>query len=147
MSTCCSYPPTHAHLNPEGPPPWPQVTNLNKREYVLLKAHKMLVGAIEGQTTAIIDAFHSIIPRDLIDKYSFTALEMQLLVCGEQRIDISDLRRHCKWVGGGGQGGGSTVVAGCMARQVQCESVIHVITVLFLRQNWSANLYRIMIHD
>ena len=107
MSTCCSYPPTHAHLNPEGPPPWPQVTNLNKREYVLLKAHKMLVGAIEGQTTAIIDAFHSIIPRDLIDKYSFTALEMQLLVCGEQRIDISDLRRHCKWVGGGGQGGGA----------------------------------------
>ena len=65
-----------------------RVTNPNKREYVLLKAHKMLVGTIESQMTAIIDAFHSLIPRDLVEKYSFTSLEMQLLVCGEQRIDV-----------------------------------------------------------
>ena len=55
-----------------------RVTNPNKREYVLLKAHKMLVGTIEAQTTAIIDAFHSIIPRDLVEKYNFTSLEMQV---------------------------------------------------------------------
>jgi E3 ubiquitin-protein ligase HUWE1 len=42
------------------------VTNHNKREYVLLKAHKMLVGTIESQMTAIIDAFHSLIPRWVI---------------------------------------------------------------------------------
>eukprot|EP00798_Chlamydomonas_sp_ICE-L_P005097 gene5097-34897_t len=77
-----------------------KVTNHNKREYVLLKAHKMLVGSIEGQMTAIIDAFHSIIPRDLIDKYNFTSLELQLLVCGEQRIDVQDLMRHCKYEDG-----------------------------------------------
>ncbi len=73
-----------------------KVTNHNKREYVLLKAHKMLVGTIEPQMTAIIDAFHSIIPRELIDKYAFTSLELQLLVCGEQRIDVQDLQRNCK---------------------------------------------------
>ena len=57
-----------------------RVTNPNKREYVLLKAHKMLVGTIETQMTGIIDAFHSLIPRDLVEKYNFTSLEMQLLV-------------------------------------------------------------------
>lgn len=77
-----------------------KVTNQNKREYVLLKAHKMLVGAVEQQMTAAIDAFHSLIPRDLIDKYSFTSLELQLLVCGEQRIDVADLRRHCRYEDG-----------------------------------------------
>lgn len=73
-----------------------KVTNSTKREYVLLKAHKMLVGAVEAQMSALIDAFHSLIPRDLLDKYAFSSLEMQLLVCGEQRIDIQDLKRHCK---------------------------------------------------
>lgn len=73
-----------------------RVSNHNKREYVLLKAHKMLVGTIEAQMTSIIDAFHSLIPRDLLDKYSFTSMEMQLLVCGEQRVDIQDLKRSCK---------------------------------------------------
>ena len=119
-----------------------RVTNPNKREYVLLKAHKMLVGTIEAQMTGIIDAFHSLIPRDLVEKYNFTSLEMQLLVsargtqalhsaagdgrrmplselptairrtreppndpppsqvCGEQRIDVQDLRRSCKYEDG-----------------------------------------------
>lgn len=45
-----------------------QITNHNKREYVLLKAHKMLVGAVEAQMSALIDAFHSVIPRELLDK-------------------------------------------------------------------------------
>ncbi len=62
------------------------------------QAHKILVGAIEAQTNTIIDAFHSLIPRELVEKYNFTSLEMQLLVCGEQRVDIQDLRRSCKWV-------------------------------------------------
>jgi hypothetical protein len=55
-----------------------RVSNHNKREYVLLKAHKMLVGTVESQMTAIIDAFHSLIPRDLVEKYNFTSLEMQV---------------------------------------------------------------------
>ena len=61
-----------------------KVTNANKREYVLLKAQKMLMGAVEAQMSAIIDAFHSLVPRELVEKYGFTPLEMQLLVCGEQ---------------------------------------------------------------
>lgn len=77
-----------------------KVTNHNKREYVLLKAHKMLVGTVEAQMTALIDAFHSVIPRDLVDRYSFTSQEMALLVCGEQRIDVQDLKRHCKYEDG-----------------------------------------------
>lgn len=77
-----------------------QVTNANKREYVLLKANKMLVGGVETAMTAIIDAFHSLIPRDLLEKYSFTALEMQLLVCGERVVDIEDLKRHCGYQDG-----------------------------------------------
>lgn len=56
----------------------------------------MLVGTVEAQTNTIIDAFHSLIPRDLLDKYNFTSMEMQLLVCGEQRVDVADLRRSCK---------------------------------------------------
>lgn len=61
-----------------------KVTNANKREYVLLKAQKMLMGAVEAQMSAIIDAFHSLVPRELVEKYGFTPLELQLLVCGEQ---------------------------------------------------------------
>lgn len=72
------------------------MTNHNKREYVLLKAHKMLVGAVEAQMSAIIDAFHSVLPRELVDKYQFSSTEMALLVCGEQRIDMQDLKRNCK---------------------------------------------------
>ncbi len=81
--------PGGAHVN---------VTNANKREYVLLKAYKMLCSSVEAQMTAAIDAFHSLIPRELIEKYSFTPQELQLLVCGEQHIDIADLKAHCKWV-------------------------------------------------
>jgi hypothetical protein len=61
-----------------------RVTNANKREYVLLKAQKMLMGAVEAQMSAIIDAFHGLVPRELVEKYGFSPLEMQLLVCGEQ---------------------------------------------------------------
>ena len=61
-----------------------RVTNANKREYVLLKAQKMLMGAVEAQMSAVIDAFHALVPRELVEKYAFTPLEMQLLVCGEQ---------------------------------------------------------------
>lgn len=77
-----------------------KVTNTNKREYVLLKAHRMLLGAVETQMSTLIDSFHSLIPRDLIDKYGFTSLEMQLLICGEQRIDLADLRAHTKYEDG-----------------------------------------------
>jgi E3 ubiquitin-protein ligase HUWE1 len=77
-----------------------RVSNTNKREYILLKAQKMLMGAIESQMSAVIDAFHSLIPRELIEKYAFTPLELQLLVCGEQRIDIGDLQRSCKYEDG-----------------------------------------------
>lgn len=77
-----------------------KVTNGNKREYVLLKAQKMLWGTVEAQMSAIIDAFHSLVPRELVEKYGFTPLEMQLLVCGEQHIDIADLRAHCKYEDG-----------------------------------------------
>lgn len=77
-----------------------KVTNSNKREYVLLKAQKMLWGTVEAQMSAIIDAFHSLVPRELVEKYGFTPLEMQLLVCGEQHIDIADLRGHCKYEDG-----------------------------------------------
>eukprot|EP00955_Chlamydomonas_euryale_P054866 355968-Chlamydomonas_euryale.AAC.4 len=89
---------THIPLKPGGS--HLRMTNENKREYVLLKAHKMLVGTIEAQTTAVIDAFHTLIPRDLLDKYNFTSLEMQLLVCGEQRVDVQDLRRSCGYEDG-----------------------------------------------
>lgn len=73
-----------------------QVSNHNKREYVLLKAHKMLVGAVEAQMGALMDAFHSVLPRELLDKYAFSSTELALLVCGEQRVDTADLKRHCK---------------------------------------------------
>ncbi|KAF5841624.1 hypothetical protein DUNSADRAFT_12080 [Dunaliella salina] len=77
-----------------------KVSNHNKREYVLLKAHKMLVGTIEAQMGAIIDAFHSVIPRELLEKYAFTSLELQLVVCGEQHIDVQDLQHSCKYEDG-----------------------------------------------
>jgi hypothetical protein len=82
-----------------------QVTNDNKREYVLLKANKMLVSAVEAQMGALIDAFHSVIPRELLEKYGFTTQEMQLVVCGEQHIDVADLRQSCRWVSGASRRG------------------------------------------
>ncbi|KAI8465955.1 MAG: hypothetical protein J3K34DRAFT_371153 [Monoraphidium minutum] len=77
-----------------------KVTNANKREYVLLKAQKMLMGAVEAQMSAVIDAFHSLVPRELVEKYGFTPLELQLLVCGEQVIDIGALKSACKYEDG-----------------------------------------------
>jgi E3 ubiquitin-protein ligase HUWE1 len=56
----------------------------------------MLVGTIEAQMSSIIDAFHSVIPRELLEKYAFTSLELQLVVCGEQHIDVQDLQHSCK---------------------------------------------------
>ncbi|KAF8073005.1 E3 ubiquitin-protein ligase TOM1-like [Scenedesmus sp. PABB004] len=77
-----------------------KVTNANKREYVLLKAQKMLWASVEAQMSAVIDAFHSLVPRELVEKYGFTPLEMQMLVCGETLIDIADLRAHTKYEDG-----------------------------------------------
>jgi len=93
-----SGPPPHAGARVlcSTPRPAVQVCNHNKREYVLLKAHKMLVGAVEAQMGSIMDAFHSVIPRELLEKYAFTSLELQLVVCGEQHIDVQDLQRSCK---------------------------------------------------
>jgi E3 ubiquitin-protein ligase HUWE1 len=92
-----------------------KVTNANKREYVLLKAQKMLMGAVEAQMSAIIDAFHSLVPRELVDKYGFSPLEMQLLVCGEQvrggggRAALGGgVRRAVFW-------GGGAACSGCLS--------------------------------
>ncbi len=43
------------------------------------------------------DAFYSLIPRELVERFGFSAPELKLLVCGEQHIDITDLRRHCRY--------------------------------------------------
>jgi E3 ubiquitin-protein ligase HUWE1 len=98
-----------------------RVTNANKREYVLLKAQKMLMGAVEAQMSAVIDAFHSLVPRELVDKYGFTPLELQLLVCGEQ------VRPRGPWAGDsapwGAAGASGTVAAGgCPVRTDCCAS-------------------------
>jgi HECT-domain (ubiquitin-transferase) len=42
--------------------------DVNKREYILLKANKMLLGAVEAQMGAVMDAFYSLIPRDLVER-------------------------------------------------------------------------------
>jgi hypothetical protein len=76
------------------------VTNDNKREYVLLKAYKMLVGAVEQQMTAVMDGFHTLVPRMLLDKYDFTPMELKLLVCGDQQVDVQDLKKHCTYQDG-----------------------------------------------
>lgn len=77
-----------------------RVTNANKREYVLLKAHRMLVGSVEAQVGALMDAFHALVPRDLLERYAFSAQEVQLLVCGERRVDAAGLRAACRYEDG-----------------------------------------------
>jgi hypothetical protein len=91
VQTCIPLKPGGAHM---------RVTDRNKREYVLLKANKMLLAAVEQQVTALMDAFYQIIPRDLVERYKFSPLELKHLVCGERAIDVDELKTCCKYQDG-----------------------------------------------
>jgi E3 ubiquitin-protein ligase HUWE1 len=91
LQTCIPLKPGGAHM---------RVTDRNKREYVLLKANKMLLAAVEQQVTAMMDAFYQLIPRDLVEKYKFSPLELRHLVCGERAIDVEELKTCCKYQDG-----------------------------------------------
>lgn len=60
------------------------LSDANKREYVLLKARRMLVDSIAAQVDAMAAGFYAIVPRPMLERFRFNAAELELLVCGEQ---------------------------------------------------------------
>lgn len=68
------------------------VTNENKKEYVILMANYALKTKIEKQIEAFVDGFDSLIPHDEIK--IFTPNELDLLICGVPKFDIEDFKAH-----------------------------------------------------
>jgi len=74
-----------------------KVTNENKREYVSLIVHDLLVSGVEEQLDNLIKGFYDIIPKDLIS--IFTEQELELLISGLPEIDIDDWKTNTEYTG------------------------------------------------
>jgi len=70
------------------------VTEENKKEYVQLFVNWRLQHGIEQQFSSFMKGFNEIVPRHLIKM--FDERELELLICGLGKIDISDWRSHTK---------------------------------------------------
>ena len=69
-----------------------KVTNENKFEYITLYSEYFLEKSIEKQIKAFVEGFNSLIPHEEIRLFS--AIELDLLICGIQTIDIDDLKMN-----------------------------------------------------
>lgn len=70
-----------------------QVTDENKSEFVELMVEHILKRRIQSQINAFTEGFHSLIPKD--DIAILNAKELDLLICGEDKIDVDDWWRNC----------------------------------------------------
>ncbi len=71
-----------------------QVTDANKAEYVELMAVFHLTN---GRTTAMAafrDGFHDVVPAKTLAAVNLSARDLELLLCGETKIDVEDWRTH-----------------------------------------------------
>jgi len=73
------------------------VTDETKHEYVKLLAHHRMTTAIRKQIESFLDAFHELVPAELIS--IFDAQEVELLISGLPEIDVDDMRGHCDYHG------------------------------------------------
>lgn len=73
------------------------VTEANKSEYVRLRALWWLTTGVQPLLTALLDAFDSLVPRDVIKALGMSGLELQQLICGAPVFDLmGDVRRHTR---------------------------------------------------
>ena len=69
-----------------------RVTDENKEEYVKLMTEWRFTRGQEEQTKAFLDGFSDVMPLEWL-RY-FDERELELLLCGMQKIDIDDWQRH-----------------------------------------------------
>jgi len=73
------------------------VTIENKSEYLDLSLKHYLFGEVEDQVTELLIGFYDVIPEPLVSV--FDAEEIELLMCGVQKIDIEDWKRNTVYTG------------------------------------------------
>ncbi|KAH7828092.1 putative ubiquitin-protein ligase 1 [Monocercomonoides exilis] len=76
-----------------------EVTNENKEDFIALCAHHRLLGNTAKHLKALKDAFHQVIPLNLL-KDKFTPEELELMICGSPVIDVNDWMEHTMYTGG-----------------------------------------------
>lgn len=69
-----------------------RVTDANKEEYIKLITEWRFTRGQEEQTKAFLDGFNDVIPLEWL--HYFDERELELLLCGMQRIDIDDWQRN-----------------------------------------------------
>lgn len=69
-----------------------KVTNENKDEYIKLMTQWRFTRGQEEQTKAFLDGFNDVIPLEWL--HYFDERELELLLCGMQKIDIDDWQRN-----------------------------------------------------
>lgn len=74
------------------------VTDDNKARYVDLMLAWLISGRYEPALTHFIDAFHSIIPEEVLKHFS--SREMQMIIGGSQEIDAMALKGQTVYTGG-----------------------------------------------
>lgn len=72
-----------------------RVTDENKEEYIKLMTEWRFTRGQEDQTKAFLDGFSDVMPLEWL-RY-FDERELELLLCGMQKIDIDDWQRHTSY--------------------------------------------------
>lgn len=68
------------------------VTEENKNEYIILMIDWMFSRGIEKQTQAFLDGFNDVLPLKWLQY--FDEMELELMLCGMQAIDVNDWQRN-----------------------------------------------------
>ncbi|CAJ0592449.1 unnamed protein product [Cylicocyclus nassatus] len=77
-----------------------RVTEANKEEYIEAVVNWRFVKRVEKQMEQILRGLHEVVPSNLLR--IFDANEMELLMCGLQKIDVKDWKAHTVYKGGYG---------------------------------------------
>lgn len=72
-----------------------RVTDENKEEYIKLMTEWRFTRGQEEQTKAFLDGFNDVIPLEWL--HYFDERELELLLCGMQKIDIDDWQKHTSY--------------------------------------------------
>jgi len=73
------------------------INDSNKYEYIKLRIHRILFDEVEDIFTGIMKGFYSVIPRNIIQQFSYSEIEM--LVCGSE-IDRQDWKNNTVYCDG-----------------------------------------------
>uniref|UniRef100_A0A3Q3W0B0 E3 ubiquitin-protein ligase n=1 Tax=Mola mola TaxID=94237 RepID=A0A3Q3W0B0_MOLML len=71
-----------------------QVTEENKEEYIRLVAEWRLSRGVEEQTQAFFEGFNEVLPQQYLQYFDAKELELQVMLCGMQEIDLMDWQRN-----------------------------------------------------